>query len=564
MTAIFAQLGRQVPADEIGWPRGGEPKAVSNDGYGESRGMEPSAPYVSGAFNRQETIDWLPSRSSADGTILRNRDLTLQRVRDLLRNDPTAGAALQRLADLIVGPGLRLSATPDARALGITPDAAREFGRKIQAEWRLFGEDPQRGCDANRRLTINGIFRLLARTHLSAGEACGLLTWRDDPSMRYSTCVMTIDPDRISNPYQTIDTMTLRGGVEMDSFGAPIAYHVRNAHAGDWWAWGKAWTWTRVERRTKWGRPVFFHGFEPEREGQTRGVSPFASLVARLKMLDKFAETELASAVANALFAAFVETDLPPDEVAQRLAPSATVAAGPRGAYIDEVVDHYTKNPAMLGGVRIPVMLPGSKITMNSTPRQTTAFPAFERVFVNRMANRLGLPGELLTDFSQTNYSSARAALNEMWRTVQRMSAVFAEQVAVPIYHAFLEEAFEKGYLTPPPGAPAFHDMPGAYLRARWIGPGRGYVDPVKEATASNLRMDSLTSTLEAECVEQGLDMEETIEQIAYEKGLLDQFGLSRVSAATAARPAAPEPDGDEDEDEPKPADRKAQNRDDQ
>jgi lambda family phage portal protein len=323
-------------------------------------------------------------------------------------------------------------------------------------------------------------------------------------------------------------TRTLRGGVEMDAFGAPVAYHVRNAHQSDFWAYGDTFTWTRVPRQTAWGRPVFIHGFEPDRAGQTRGMSPFASLVIGLRKLMKFSDSEISSAAANALFAAFVESDLPPEEVAQRLSPgSAGVSVTGRESYLDRVTSFYTANPPKMGGSRIPVMLPGSKITMNSAPRQTTAYPAFERAFLNRFASRLGLSGEQLSmDFSQTNYSSVRAALNESWRSVRRMMAVFAEQVCAPIYYAVIEEAFAKAYLSAPAGAPAFHDMPGAYLRARWIGPGRGFVDPVKEAEASGLKIAGHLSTLESESAEQGRDYEDDLDQLAREASDRKKRGL--------------------------------------
>jgi capsid protein len=31
----------------------------------------------------------------------------------------------------------------------------------------------------------------------------------------------------------------IRGGVEIDEDGAPIAYHIREAHIGDWWSGAK-------------------------------------------------------------------------------------------------------------------------------------------------------------------------------------------------------------------------------------------------------------------------------------------------------------------------------------
>ena len=114
------------------------------------------------------------------------------------------------------------------------------------------------------------------------------------------------------------------------------------------------------------------------------------------------------------------------------------------------------------------------------------------------------------------------------------MLSVFIEQVVCPVHYAVMEEAFDRGYIAQPKGAPDFYDLPGAYLAARWIGPGRGYVDPTKEAEAASMRMDSLTSTLEAECAEQGRDFEEVLDQIAVENELLAERGLSRKSVAAS------------------------------
>ena len=66
--------------------------------------------------------------------------------------------------------------------------------------------------------------------------------------------------------------------------------------------------------------------------------------------------------------------------------------------------------------------------------------------------------------------------------------------------------------------APDFYENRYAYTRCKWIGPGRGWVDPVKEAQACQIRMDIGLSTLEAECAGQGLDWEEVLEQRAREK----------------------------------------------
>ena len=54
--------------------------------------------------------------------------------------------------------------------------------------------------------------------------------------------------------------------------------------------------------------------------------------------------------------------------------------------------------------------------------------------------------------------------------------------------------------------APGYAENMSFYSRAKWIGPGRGWIDPVKEADAAQIRMDTFISTLEDECAEQGKD----------------------------------------------------------
>ena len=76
-----------------------------------------------------------------------------------------------------------------------------------------------------------------------------------------------------------------------------------------------------------------------------------------------------------------------------------------------------------------------------------------------------------------------------------------------------------------------------AYTRAKWIGPGRGWIDPVKEAQAAQIRMDAGISTLEDECAEQGLDWEEVLEQRARERSRMEELGLLDAAVAASQRP---------------------------
>jgi lambda family phage portal protein len=527
--AIYDSAGDRVSAERISAIRTG---AVEQ-------------PYQSGSFRTQEMMAWNPPATSADSAVLPSRDISVARTRDIVRNDPTAQSGVSRLVEMLVGAKLILSSKPDARALGFdrTKKAdrkiIRELAAKIESEYYLFANDPGKRFDAQRRLSGNGMFRLLARTFVTMNETTAFLKWK--PGGRYATCVRAIDPDRLSNPYGQPVTQKLRGGIEFDADGEPIAYHVRNGHPSDWYIVPEPMTWTRIERSTPTGRPVFIHGFEPDREDQARAMTPFAALIKRLRMVGKFGDTELAAATVNALFAAFVKSSLPIGEATAAFTPQTVLSMeGKR-------LDYWGKNPPHLGGVRIPVMPIGDSIEMNSASRQTTAFPDFQAAFLQSIAAALGISYEQLSmDWSKVNYSSARAALNEVWRHTQMLFAAFVDQVVLPIHYAQLEEAFDRGYITPPPGAPDFWEMPGAYLRARWIGPGRGYVDPVKEAQGASMRIGALISTLEDENADLGRDLTDTLDQAADEEEMLAERNLTRTQVAGSGMLANPSDAGNE------------------
>jgi capsid protein len=86
--------------------------------------------------------------------------------------------------------------------------------------------------------------------------------------------------------------------------------------------------------------------------------------------------------------------------------------------------------------------------------------------------------------------------------------------------------------------APGFYQNKALWCRCKWIGPGRGWIDPVKEAKASKIRLEIGLSTLEDECATQGLDWEEVLEQRAREQTKMRELGLNTETAQYAPQTA--------------------------
>lgn len=464
--------------------------------------------HASASVTARELSSWQPLKGSADNDLLPELSTIVSRSRDLARNHGVASGAIQTLSDNIVGTGFRLSAKPDYKLLGKTKEWEEEWQVKVESLWRSWAETT--ACDAANMLNFSGLTTLVFKSCLINGEALVLPLWLKD--RKFSTCLQLIEPDRLSNPQQRMDSKELRGGIEIDKYGAPVAYHIRKTHPGDYWIGSDMDSWERIPAYTPFGRKRVIHVHDVERIGQTRGKPILAAIMPMFKMLDHYERSELQAAIVNAMIAAFIETPMDAESLNE-------LFGGNSDDYLDAKKDWKVK---LEGGSIIPIF-PGDKIAPFTPSRPNSAYGSFIENVLRNIGTGLNIPYELLLkDFSKTNYSSARAALLEAWRFFNGRRQWLADNWATSVYELWLEEAVNKGLVD----APDFYENRYAYTRCKWIGPGRGWVDPVKEAQACQLRMEIGLSTLEAECASQGLDWEEVVEQRVRERNKLKEMGL--------------------------------------
>nr|WP_314074868.1 phage portal protein [uncultured Roseococcus sp.] len=490
-------------------------------------------PFDAADRTSQEMAAWNPVLSSPDAAMNPDRDIIVARIRDLVRNDGWASGGVTKICDAVVGADLRLSANPDYRALsawgpGFDAVWAKEFAAAAEAEWRSWAYDTAKWCDLTRTLPIPGLFRLGFRHLLIDGDALAAMSWRPGRvgpgRAQLATALQLVHPDRLSNPQGSIDTREMRGGVHLDEDGAAVGYHVRRGHQSDYWAGTEAQTWDYVPRETEWGRPVMVHYYEVDEAGQHRGAGGlFAPILARLRMLARYDAAELQQSLVNAIFGAYIESPFDPDAVQDSLEDGTGVSSYQSGR-----AEFHDAKKLTLNGVRISSLYPGEKMNFLSSSRPSANFAGFENAVLRNVASGLGLSHpQLSQDWSGVNYSSARAALLEAWKTLSRRRSEFSVGFCSPIYGAFLEEVFEQRLLPLPAGAPDFMEARAAYTRCRWIGPGRGWVDPVKEPTGALLRVAGGLTALSFEAMENtGMDLEEILDQRELDEQMFRDRGL--------------------------------------
>jgi len=494
-----------------------------------TRSKAMASAYVAASRDHQDMATWMPFGQSAQAALSYERDLIAARIHDIARNDGWASAALDRQVDNVVGSGWILSAKPNAASLGIDPDAAIELADSIESAWTDYADDPGFFCDAGRNGPAGAQLALAYRHRVMDGEALAILYWlpRGGP---YATAIQIIDPDRLSNPLYRMDTPNLRGGVELDDYGVSVAYHIQVRHPGDDLL--ALPIWERVERETAWGRPVVIHARELGRAGQVRGAAPLSPILKKLKQVTRYDEAELQAAVLNAILAAFVTTPMDHEMASEAL------SGGELPAYQKERLAYYKDAPLRLPGAQVGFLYPGEQVNFTPTQHPNNNAESFIRSALRNVASTAGISYEQLTmDWSQVNYSSARAALIEVWRGLTARKNNFAAQFMQQWYAAWLEEAIDLGHIVMPKGAPPFAAKRAAYTRADWIGPGRGWVDPLKEADAAVTRLDGNLSTFEREGAEQGRDWRSDAMQRRREQKFFEKLGINSNQPLRTARP---------------------------
>jgi lambda family phage portal protein len=518
---------------------------------------------VGGAHEAASKFDqlalWAPPMMSADAEILPEKAVLDARTRDILRNDGyvAGGATLHK--DNIVGGQFLLNAQPATKHLFGADDEVwtREFQEEAETKFGFYAEGPSCWADAKRTKTLTEIVRLALGVFTAGGEVLGSAEWMPDDGRPYRTAFQMVDADRLSTPWNKHLDYSIKGGVETDRRGAPVAYHIRNGHPSDYTN-PNAYTWRRVmARKPGWGRQMILHLFEEMRAEQTRGISSMVSALMEMKMTKGFRKVELQRAVVAATYAASIESDLPSSDVLTTMGGDSGGDSATQAWMKDYLgaVDEYsggTKNLA-IDGQKIPVFMPGTRLKLQSPSNGGPMGDKFEQSLLRYISASLGVSYEQLSrDYTSTNYSSARAAMSETWKFMQSRKKQVADKTASFIYRLWLEEAINAGTLESLKrrNVPNFYEGQNAdaYSACEWIGAGRGMIDPLKETQAYKLQVDSGFTTRERVMGQiHGADWRKEFEQIKREQDEmqrldLDFSGNSQMENALTATAGARQP----------------------
>ena len=270
---------------------------VLNSGYGEH-----------GANSRKKSLlSFTAPGGSAKEDIDQHADKLRRRSRELYCGGSSlATAAIKTMRTNVIGRGLRLNPRIDAEALKISPEKAAQIEKEICREFSLWANST--ACDIARRNNFAELQQLAFINWLLSGDVIAIFRQTTRPGMPYDLRIQLVEADRLSNPYGKTGYENIVEGIETNSDGEVVAYHICNNHP---YSYSKQKSeWQRVEAFGKeTGRPnVLFIGND-ERIGQRRGVPFLAPIIADLKQVGRYTDSELTAAVVASYFTLFIEKD---------------------------------------------------------------------------------------------------------------------------------------------------------------------------------------------------------------------------------------------------------------
>ena len=498
---------------------------------------------------RRALKSFLPDSGSPNEDINRNNRTLRQRARLLYMSSPVATSAINTNRTKVVGTGLTLKSTVDRDVLGLTPEVAKDWQRRTEAEFRLWA-GKRENCDALGLNNFTAIQQLALKSWLVSGDVFVLLKrQKQSPLNPYSLRLHVVEADRVCTPTEYGGGLSASGfiegkipegkpgaghtvydGVEVDSGGRVAAYHICSGYPQEYTT--ESLTWNRVlavGART--GMPNILHIMDSERPDQYRGVSYLAQIIEPLLQLRRYTESELMAALIQSFFTAWIETETSAMEIPfNEVGPGDIDGAGTEGE--DQV--SRSENEYEMGPGTVNHLAEGEKITFGNPNIPTAGFDAFTKSICRQMGAALELPYDVLLKEFNSSYSASRGALLEAWEGVKMRRAWFVDDFCQPVYQAWLSEAVALGRIK----ASGFFDDPllrEAWCGARWIGPVQGSLDPLKEAKADILLIDRGIKTHEQVTRERGGgDWEENMEELAREMEMLRSAGIDPARAEAA------------------------------
>lgn len=469
----------------------------SNAGYpaivGDSEKLSTNAfafPYSSpyGGYNGGGA-KWFMGLSHSGSAPMLDHSTLRKNARSAYHDSIQAKALVDRFADSVIDCGLKLEAVPDSNVLGITPEAAEQWGEKVESLFHLWAKSKNASRNGNNN--FYQLQHMAEKFQQRDGEYFARFYYSPLKELINPLQISFIDPDQINGSAFTNTKgmlIPVEDGIERDKTGKTIAYHV-NVYEKN-----KIKTVRVPAIGLKSRKPLMVQGFQPDYAGQGRGYPRLSHAIQEFENITDFTSAQIKKAINQSGIAMFVE----PGKGEDSSNPMESITSGGIGSVsssdgetqveidgVDDLLSYYDLPEATMtrpGSVGVFNLHKGEKLKPFESSAPAESFDKFVDSFVSHICASNGMPVEVLLMKFNQNYSASRASLILFWRVAKIWREELATDFLNPVYYAWLSGEIAAGRIS----APGWQDarMKAAWLGNNWIGAPMPNIDPARTMAA--------------------------------------------------------------------------------
>lgn len=430
--------------------------------------------------------DARPSFGAVGPEVLAAAGPVRERARYFVANNPWAVSGVNAYTTALIGAGIVPSSSH--------PDP--ETRRRLNAHFTAWAT----GADADGLTDWNGIQAAAVRGMIVDGESFLHLEWSAN-GLR----LRLIPPEMVdaAHTVELGDGRRIVAGVEFDAYGRRVAYHVSQGRPTDLYA-----TYAPAIRVPA---EDVIHLFQPLGAGQVRGISWLAPVLLRLSELDQLEDALLVGTKVAAMHAGFLSDQ-----------------NGAGTAFEGDQVGSILETGLEPGTLKV---LPSGYDIKFSAPQQAQQAIEFAQLQLRAVAAGLGVPEHLLTgDLRGANYSSLRAGLVAFRQRVEQIQfQTIVPQMLNRVWARVVNLAVLSGAVDTDEN-----------LGADWYPPPMPWVDPLKDAEATQAMLGSGLMSRRQAVAALGYDVEVLDAEIAADRERERTLGLTFGTVAALPAPAKP------------------------
>ena len=415
-----------------------------------------------------------------------DREMLKARARWLAANNPITKSIDKSIIKNVVGKGITLQSKVKEDEL----KSARQFNTDIENLWSEFIKKEH--FDAAGRLGLYQSQKLVLKTKMTDGEILINKVWTKDK--KFPLKFQFVESDQFDTRLTKNGTNDVFSGVEIDSYGKPVAYHLKESI--------NSFSSSRYDAKN------IIHYFDIERTTQYRGISDYAQTINNLKDFAAYNDSEIVKNRILSSFGLFIKTsDLGKSMFSDKKTGEKQGSTEP----IKEITAGMIK-----------YLRQGEEVQTVQSTQQGNSYNDFITTTIRLIAAGRDISYELaFRDYSKVNFASARAGLIQDNKRFDHEQQTMVANVLDPMFEAFVDSQVLVGNLKAPSD---YWQNKHKYVKPVWVMPEREWVDPLKDIKATKEEIVLGINSKTRAAASKGRNLEDIIdEQIAEEVMILEK-----------------------------------------